>query len=171
MNDQVVAEHIQNGYDGIIFYPDKKSLESGYMTYANTEYVAFYSNQIKLTSNKTPTNNEDIRYSRRINKEQNNERNDEFRRIQEASLAMSDGESQRYRSGSQKVSDDLLGRLSRIYGEEIHANRSRVGNRYGVLSNTGDFTIYEDVEPSLFHDIFEINRNYLENGELVEVAP
>ena len=63
LNDEIVAEHIKNGYDGIIFHPDKKSLEIGYMTYANTEYVAFYPEQIKLTSNTSPTENADIRYA------------------------------------------------------------------------------------------------------------
>ena len=102
-------------------------------------------------------------------KEVNNERSDEFRRIQEESFAMSDGEAQRYRNGSKKISDDLFGRLSRIYGKEIHASRSGNGNRYGVLSNTAEFTIYKDVGASLFHDIFEVNRRYLRHGELVDL--
>lgn len=69
LNDEIVAEHIKNGYDGIIFHPDKKSLESGYMTYANTEYVAFYPEQIKLTSNTNPTESPDIRYALEIDGE------------------------------------------------------------------------------------------------------
>lgn len=69
LNDEIVAEHIKNGYDGIIFHPDKKSLESGYMTYANTEYVAFYPEQIKLTSNTNPTKSPDIRYALEIDGE------------------------------------------------------------------------------------------------------
>lgn len=41
------------GFDGIVYS------EEGYAT----EYVAFESNQAKLTTNQTPTNNDDIRYS------------------------------------------------------------------------------------------------------------
>jgi len=145
------------GFDGVLHYG-----------YEDIEIVAYSSNQIKLTSNQTPTHSDDIRYSRRLT-EGNNERSDEFRRIQEESLGMSDEESQRYRNGSKKISDDLFGRLSRIYRKEIHSSGSRDGNRYGVLNNTGDFVIYKDIEPTLFHDIFEINRMYLQYGELVDL--
>ena len=48
-------ELIKRGYDGVIAY-DEDSPEY-------TEYLAFYPEQIKLTSNLNPTENEDIRYS------------------------------------------------------------------------------------------------------------
>jgi len=86
--------------------------------------------------------------------EVNNERSDDFRRIQEESFAMSDGESQRYRNGSKKISDDLFGRLSRIYREEIHASRSGNGNRYGVLSNT----IEDDSKKATFAKYINVTK-------------
>lgn len=123
-----------------------------------------FSKAIEATFRKEDSN---IRYSRRV-KETNNERSDEFRRIQEESLAMSDGAIQGYHKGAE-LSAEIRGRLSRIYREEIHTSRSRNGNRYGVLNHTGDFVVYKNVDADLFHDIFEINRNYLENGELVDL--
>ena len=53
----------EQGYDGIIIKNteyDKGTLGNGK---SNNQYVAFYSNQIKLTTNLNPTQNEDIRYS------------------------------------------------------------------------------------------------------------
>ncbi|MGM9794890.1 MAG: hypothetical protein ACI3ZZ_01535 [Candidatus Aphodosoma sp.] len=37
-----------------------------------------------------------------------------------------------------------------------------------LKGKNNEFKIGE-VEPSLFHDIFEINRNFLENGALVDL--
>ena len=51
-----VSKHIKSlGFDGVLHYG-----------YDDIEIVAYYSNQIKLTSNQIPTKNADIRYSRRI---------------------------------------------------------------------------------------------------------
>ena len=50
---------IEAGYDGVVM-PDTLHGRSD-----NTAYAAFYKDQIKLTSNKTPTSNPDIRYSDR----------------------------------------------------------------------------------------------------------
>ena len=47
LNDDKVHELELQGYDGVIFYPDERSLASGWMTRDNTEYVAFKSAQIK----------------------------------------------------------------------------------------------------------------------------
>ena len=51
-----VSKHIKSlGFDGVLHYG-----------YDDIEIVAYYSNQIKLTSNQIPTKNADIRYSRRV---------------------------------------------------------------------------------------------------------
>ena len=58
-NEKVVGTLISHGYDGLIvgdkYFPD--------------EIISFNSNQIKLTTNKTPTDNPDIRYSDRYSYE------------------------------------------------------------------------------------------------------
>ncbi len=50
----------KQGYDGIVIHTD---YDSNVFGENNTQYVVFDSNQIKLTSNKNPTANEDIRYN------------------------------------------------------------------------------------------------------------
>jgi len=61
----------QNGYDGVIIKNvqdnGKYATERGKLSEANV-YIAFNSNQVKLTSNEHPTENEDIRYSDKIEK-------------------------------------------------------------------------------------------------------
>ena len=126
------------------------------------------SSDTRKSDNQQKGVSDEVRHSRRV-KETSNERSDEFRRIQEESLAMPDGELQTYRSGRKGLDENLRGRLSRIYREEIHASRGGDSNDYGVLNYTGDFVVYKDVDADLFHDIFEINRNYLQNGELVDL--
>lgn len=93
---------------------------------------------------------------------------DEFRRIQEESNRMSDEELQRYRNGSKKISDELYGRLSEVYRRRLDSFRSSNSDSSRVLK-LNDFNIIENVDSKLFHDIFEINRCYLENGELVDL--
>lgn len=41
------------------------------------------------------------------------------------------------------------------------------GDNASILKNTADFKIYKGINGDLFYDIFEINKNYLKNGELV----
>ena len=53
----------QKGYDGVIFKNIRDGVDYGAMQDTTDEYVAFKSNQIKLTDNLNPTENEDIRYS------------------------------------------------------------------------------------------------------------
>lgn len=50
----------KQGYDGIVIHTD---YDSNVFGKNNTQYLVFDSNQIKLTTNKNPTTNEDIRYS------------------------------------------------------------------------------------------------------------
>ncbi len=53
----------KKGYDGVIFKNIRDGVGYEYMQQSLDEYVAFKSNQIKLTTNKTPTSDADIRYS------------------------------------------------------------------------------------------------------------
>ena len=163
------------GYDGIIF-------DNGNGTH---QFVSFESNQFKNISNKAPTSSSDIRFSRKEtldnsnNKQYNknveskggnfNERSNEFRRIQEESLSMSKAELQSFRNGSKKLDDKLRNRLGLVFRKEIHSIRIGSGNSLRVLKNTGEYLLYENVNASLFHDCFEIVRQYLRFGELVDL--
>ncbi|MBQ8178314.1 MAG: hypothetical protein IJ033_03880 [Clostridia bacterium] len=60
---KVVTEAIQGNYDGVIIRNIEDSVDQSGI-YSDV-FVAFEPNQIKLTTNKKPTNNEDIRYSYR----------------------------------------------------------------------------------------------------------
>ena len=51
------------GYDGVIFKNIRDGVDYGAMQQPTDEYVAFYSNQIKLTTNKNPSKQNDIRYA------------------------------------------------------------------------------------------------------------
>lgn len=53
----------KEGYDGVIFKNIRDGVDYGAMQDATDEYVAFRSSQIKLTTNKTPTTNRDIRFA------------------------------------------------------------------------------------------------------------
>ncbi len=53
----------RKGYDGVIFRNIRDGVDYSAMVEPITEFVAFNSNQIKNTTNKTPTRNADIRYS------------------------------------------------------------------------------------------------------------
>ena len=107
----------------------------------------------------------------------------EFRRIQEESAGLSDEDLRRYHKGYHQGSD---GENIPEFGDE---DRRRLGNVYGRLlagrSNAGQnswidlsytdkngktnhFNITQ-IESSQFHDIFEVNRRYLPNGELVDL--
>ena len=91
----------------------------------------------------------------------------DFRRLQEESGKMSNEELQRYKSGSRKISDELYGRLTKIYRGRLETFRGSNSNSSRLLK-LNDYNIIENVDVNLFHDIFEINRHYLENGELVD---
>ena len=53
----------QKGYDGVIFKNIRDGVGYEYMQQSLDEYVAFRSNQIKLTTNKQPTGDADIRFA------------------------------------------------------------------------------------------------------------
>lgn len=93
---------------------------------------------------------------------------DDFRRIQEESRNLSNGEQQLFNRGSKRIDEGLRTRLSTIYKREIisRSNSSRNGN--ALVINKNNFKVLE-VDGTLFHDIFEINKKYLLNGELVDL--
>jgi len=97
---------------------------------------------------------------------------DDFRRIQEESRRISNQEQQLFHKGSKEINETLRTRLSRILKREL-ATRSAInsnGYALSVIEGKGNsFEIYSNVEPQVFHDIFEINKTYLKFGELVDL--
>lgn len=98
---------------------------------------------------------------------------DEFRRVQEASRKLSQEQISRMR---ERLSDEDKRRLGGLLGRQLDTARN--GGWYSHRSSltytnerkklNSKFDI-GDVNPKLFHDIFEIVRIYLHNGELVDL--
>lgn len=96
---------------------------------------------------------------------------DDFRRVQEESRNLSKEDVSRYHRGANSRDyDDARRSLGAVYGGLLSRNlTSSVGSRSLTSEKNGiTFNILQ-VNGSLFHDIFEINRNYLQNGELVDL--
>lgn len=96
----------------------------------------------------------------------------DFRRIQEASLQLSDNDIQMFHNGSKRIDDSTRGILEAAFRGQINASRDSV--RYvdkSIVNNkTGkEFTIHKNINGTLFHDIFEIVQKYLPNGDCVDV--
>lgn len=100
-------------------------------------------------------------------------RTDEFRDIQAESKGMSNEDIQLFHSGNREIDDGLRERFSRsVKSIFLASNDNGVGNANGILSLSAKgntFNLYENVNGSLFHDVFEIARNYLKFGELVDL--
>lgn len=108
---------------------------------------------------------------------QNNERQeleytDEFRRLQEESSRMS-GQLVSEKDGVQQAAiRGLVGRIGGTLQRELDRATSGRGNKLRTVVNESkgtSFDIIENVDGRLFHDIFEIVRAYLPNGELVDL--
>lgn len=97
---------------------------------------------------------------------------DEFRRVQEASRKLSQEQISRMR---ERLSEDDKRRLGGLLERQL--DTARDGGRYNLRSSltytkkNGKVSTFNigDVDPQLFHDIFEIVRTYLKNGELVDL--
>lgn len=97
---------------------------------------------------------------------------DEFRRVQEASRKLSQEQISRMR---ERLSEDDKRRLGGLLGRQLDTARN--GGRYNLRTSltytkkNGKVSTFNigDVDPQLFHDIFEIVRTYLKNGELIDL--
>ena len=100
---------------------------------------------------------------------------DEFRRVQEGSRKFSEKGISDFNEGRRSLNDQDRERIGRILGRLLESNSN--GSWHGVQSNLthtnkdgsiGSFNIGK-VDGSLFHDIFEVTKTYLYNGELVDL--
>lgn len=97
---------------------------------------------------------------------------DDFRRLQEESRGMSSEEQQLFRSGSKSLNDRELRRYRVVFQKEINAIRNSKHLNKSTLVNpktNNHLNIIENIDGNIFHDIFEISRTYLKNGELVDL--
>ena len=112
------------------------------------------------------------------NKTQGDDRNygsysEEFRRVQKESIDLPERKQRLYQPGGLELDETLRRRLSGIFARQLDARRSGgadVNARITVHAKNGNsFTLISNVDPELFHDIFEISRKYLKYGELVDL--
>ena len=95
---------------------------------------------------------------------------DEFRRVQEAVRKGSQGQRKSIYDGDlstdqrQRLANILRGQLGSI-DSFIHGSSRTVTNQRKGTS----FNIHSEVNPKLFHDMFEVVRYYTQNGELVDL--
>ena len=100
------------------------------------------------------------------------EQTDEFRRLQESRNERID-EWKLYHSGEKRLTDEDRRRLGLIFRRQLDAAGNSAGIADGILSAGNrqgtHYTIRKNASGKLFHDIFEIARSYLPNGELVDL--
>lgn len=113
---------------------------------------------------------ETVQVENTINKRDNIE--DDFRRLQETSRNLSNKDIQSFHSGSQRIDDSFRRLLETTFKRQINATRNSLwhGDRTLVnKKNNNSFTVVENVDGNLFHNIFEIVNKYLPNGDAVDV--
>ena len=94
---------------------------------------------------------------------------DEFRRIQEESNRLSQSDVSDYHSRNRKLEESGRRALEVVYGRLLAGgSRGRAGVWTHLTGKGNTFRIAR-VNSELFHDIFEVNRKYLPNGELVDL--
>ncbi len=100
---------------------------------------------------------------------------DEFRRIQEGSRKLSQEQISKYNTGEKFLTDEDKRRLGGVLGRQLGANSNGVSYAFksdlthtNKNGNVSHFRMGE-VNGKLFHDIFEVVRIYLQNGELVDL--
>ena len=100
---------------------------------------------------------------------------DEFRRVQEGSRKFSEKGISSFQLRERELNDEDKERIGRVLGGLLGANSN--GSWHGVQSHlthtnkdnsVGSFNVGR-VDGKLFHDIFEMVRIYLPNGELVDL--
>ena len=100
------------------------------------------------------------------------EYSDDFRRVQASSKGLSKQEISEFHRGQQRLSGINRELLSGVFRRQLLSASSRGRYAQRTLIDPQQnipVQILEDVDGQLFHDIFEIARNYLRNGELVDL--
>lgn len=163
------GEYRDNGYGG-----SATNINHGRQNAQVTNnYLGYQTKAIEKSTNKNYNNNDDTSDKKPQKEDTTDEsRTDEFRRIQEKSLGMSNQEISEYHAGKRTIDEALRELLSRTFKLELQSSRSsRNYIQWSLLNPITNSTVkvYGNVNGGLFHDIFQINRNYLKYGELVDL--
>ena len=151
-----------------------------------TDTVTIISNNVKKEDTplnhlpeqaETPSNPEALKkaYTRTINQQNNSLNNkveygEEFRRIQETSRKLvQKGTPTAYQRGDARIDESTRSTLAATYARLLSQGNGTVLGQWISITGKGNQFKVAQVSPLVFHDIFEINRNYLENGELVDL--
>lgn len=133
---------------------------------ASTKSIASMSSIASINKGNKINNNSLDNNIITINK---NEYTDEFRKLQKGSLELDEDKVSRFHRGTQQFTEAEQQRLGRIY-ERLLSSRGSLWDKYGInLTGKGNTFKIAQVDGQLFHDIFQINRQYLRNGELVDL--
>ena len=160
----------------------------------DNETTTTYNTEIKTpptSDNKGETTNEEPERTQEGSKDESTvqvtESGDDFSRLQEASRAMPDSERALYRTGRKILDADDLGRASSRRSEKrrgriVDLLRRRVNASNGGRNLSGVKTLsarkddkvleyfnFGRTDGQTFRDVFEVVRNYLPNGELVDL--
>ena len=95
---------------------------------------------------------------------------DEFRRVQEAVRKGSQGQQKSVYDGD--LSTDQRQRLANVLGRQLRSIDSFIHGSSRTVTNQRkgtSFNIHSEVNPKLFHDMFEVVRYYTQNAELVDL--
>lgn len=152
-----------------------------------TDTVTIISNDVKKEGSPLHTdknikdntiNSSNSRSEKKNSKENGTEEyktTDEFRRVQEGSRKFSEKGISSFQLRERELNDEDKERIGRVLGGLLGANSN--GSWHGVQSHlthtnkdnsVGTFNVGR-VDGKLFHDIFEMVRIYLPNGELVDL--
>ena len=101
---------------------------------------------------------------------ENYERTEEFRELQERSNSLPESTIAEYHSEEREFSDEDRRRVGGIFQRlmDSDGNGGRNGQWINLTGKGNQFKMAQ-VNPAIFHDIFQICRNYLPNGELVDL--
>ncbi len=100
------------------------------------------------------------------------EYSDDFRRVQARSKGLSKQDISEFNRRKREINDADRRLLSRVFRRQLISASNRSWHDQWTLIDPVHQTpiqILENVDGQLFHDIFEIVKNYLPNGELVDL--
>ena len=115
----------------------------------NEEYIAFNSNQIKLADNLTPTENEDVRFSRDVDI-------DEFDETEYTNVKLSKAEYNKLYSEALTWDSDKVGKVCHKYLNNAHY--------YYTLDNDYNLTVLDKENTTNIHEREEIKNANTDRG-------
>lgn len=167
-NNKSLGKSILNWFNKKIDYMSKTKVEKA--QYKSLEKAqSLFENAIQEANIQKNVDNQTIKKYNRSTKGELNY-GDDFRRLQEESREELDRSS--WSERSKRNDETLRRRLSENFRRELDSRgyNSSASNATILKSNKNtEFRIFENVDKQLFHDIFEINKTYLLNGELVDL--